>query len=109
MARGPSRGPRGPPPAAAALACALLAILSLAAAQPGPNPLSQPASRGAPLSSVPGCEGASLAPNMDGCMLSASIERGQVHEYTFDVPARGAGVPFSVLLTAKSTGGLVEM
>jgi hypothetical protein len=62
-----------------------------------------------PLSAAPGCGGDMLGPTMDTCMLEDTIKRGAVHEYTFVVPQRMSGKPFSVLVTAKSVGGHVDM
>lgn len=101
------------PAAGTAALFLLLLLLSLAAAparaQP-PAALTLPATRTSPLSSAsPGCGAADLGPNLDECVVEASIEKGLVHEYTFSVPPRGGDTPFSVLLTAKSVGGHVEM
>jgi hypothetical protein len=63
----------------------------------------------APLSATPGCGGEVLEPSLDTCMLQDTIKKDEVHEYTFTVPPRSWDKPFSILLTAKSVGGLVEM
>jgi len=65
-------------------------------------------SQTAPLSATPGCGTNVLQPTMDACMLQDTIKKDEVHEYTFTVPPR-SGEPFSVLLTSKSVGGMVEM
>jgi hypothetical protein len=95
----------------------LLALLALAAvaaavaqnAGDGADVMQIPPSQTLPLSAAPGCGAETLEPSMDTCMLQDTIKRGDVHEYTFTVPPRTTEKPFSVLLTAKSVGGLTEM
>jgi hypothetical protein len=104
--------------AARPLLAALLALALVAAAAPparaqDDNPASVfdlvPSQVDA-LSAVSGCGGASLGPNLNDCVLEDNIRIGDNHEYTFVVPDRTSGdEPFSVLLTAKSIGGFVEM
>jgi hypothetical protein len=103
---------RRPPPAARLALLALLALAAGAAAQGGGIPLLDAApSQSTALSSVGGCgSGNGIGPNMDECMLQDNIKVGDQHEYTFTVPERMEGdAPFSILITAKSVGGLVQM
>jgi hypothetical protein len=94
--------------AAAALCCCAL-LAAGAAAQPGFATLADlPPSASQSLSSVKGCGGAALTPNLNDCWVEDDARPGSILEYTFDVPERGDD-PFSVLLTLKSYGGLVEV
>jgi hypothetical protein len=113
---------------AAAAALALLAAAALAlppacraAAPPSkPSPSTGPEaaavftylspSKAQPLSDVPGCGGQTVDPVMDTCRIEDNIKIHDVHEYQFVVPvADRPENEFSLLLTAKSFGGLTEM
>jgi len=92
------------------LALAAAAAIAGTAAQGIPLLDVEP-SQSTALSGVSGCgTGAGLEPNMDGCTLEDNIKVGDQHEYFFTVPERmEEDAPFSILITAKSIGGMVEL
>lgn len=91
----------------------VLAALAAACAQAADDPsavMRTDASKVMPLSNVPGCGGATLDAAMDTCRLEDNIKIHDTHEYQMVVPTvEDPGAQFSLLLTAKSIGGLVEM
>lgn len=89
----------------------LLALVAAAAGQVDELAVMRlDASKVQPLSELPGCGGQTIDAAMDTCRLEDNIKIHDVHEYQFVVPTmEDAGTSFSLLLTAKSIGGLVEM
>lgn len=63
----------------------------------------------APVSMFSGCGPKGLTAEMNACQIDANIKLGDAHEFTFTIPEQTGDNPFSLLLTAKSYGGLVNM
>lgn len=94
---------------APALLALVAATLTAAQSPAATDLLRVPPTLSRALSSAPGCGGDAIEGLMDGCILEDVIKTGEVHEYSFVVPHRGAERPFSVLITSKSVGGRVDM